>query len=307
MNTNTENTEVELDGVDELEIEIIDDTPEKDRARPRLPDGEAPEIPADDDIAQYSEGVQKRIKKLTFAANEERRQKEEAARLRDEAIAFAQAQRQEAEMLRAKLQQGDAALISQAQQRLQSQLAQTQAKMKMAYEAGDADAFVAANAELAGLKAEESKLSSYRPPPPPPRQVQVPAAAPQQAPRVNPPSAKAQLWATENEWFGKDEEMTALAFGVHERVIRQGVAPDSDEYYSAINSAVRQRFPDKFAAPQESAPARKPSSVVAPGGRSSATAPRKITLTATQVALAKRLGLTNEQYAAQLIKEQKNG
>jgi hypothetical protein len=305
MNTNPENTEVELDGVDELEIEIIDDTPEKDRARPRLPDGETPEIPADDDIAQYSEGVQKRIKKLTFAANEERRQKEEASRLRDEAIAFAQAQRQEAETLRAKLQQGDAALISQAQQRLQSQLAQTQAKMKMAYEAGDADAFVAANSELAGLKAEESRLSSYRPPQ---RAAQpAPVAPPQQAPRVAPPSTKAQMWAADNEWFGKDEEMTALAFGVHERVIRQGVAPDSDAYYSAINSAVRQRFPDKFAAPQESAPARKPSSVVAPGGRSSATAPRKITLTATQVALAKRLGLTNEQYAAQLIKEQKNG
>lgn len=311
MNTKAakaDDIEVDTDDIEnEFEIEVVDDTPEEDKGRPRRAEGAEPEIPTDEEVENYSEGVKKRISKLKFEFHEERRRAEEAQRLRDEAIAFAQSQRQQLEAMQRRLADGDNALVAQAQQRLKSQLEQTQFKMKQAYEAGDSDAFIAANAELAGLKAEESRLSSYRPAP------QAPAQQPQmqqpkpQAPKVPEPSPKARMWASENEWFGKDPEMTALAYGVHERIINQGVAPDSDAYYTAIDSAVRQRFPDKFEAPKESTPARKPSSVVAPGGRSSASAPRKITLTATQVSLAKKLGLTPEQYAAQLIKEQKNG
>lgn len=299
----------ELGDDDSFEIEVVDDTPEADKGRPRRPEGAEPEVPSDEEVENYSESVKKRISKLKFEFHEERRRAEEAQRMRDEAIAFAQAQRQQLETMQRRLADGDTALIAQAQARLKSQLDQVQAKMKMAYEAGDSDAFVAANAELAGLKAEESRLSTYRPAPQrPAQQVQQPVQQPvQQRPQIPEPSTKAKMWASENEWFGKDEEMTALAFGVHERVIRQGVAPDSEEYYSAIDSAVRQRFPDKFAAPKESTPRRQAGSVVAPGGRSSAPAPRKVTLTATQVALAKKLGLKPEQYAAQLMKEQRNG
>jgi hypothetical protein len=295
----------ELDDDDSFEIEVVDDTPEADKGRPRRPEGAEPEVPSDEEVENYSESVKKRISKLKFEFHEERRQKEEALRIQQEAIAFAQSQRQQLETMQRRLADGDTALIAQAQARLKSQLDQVQAKMKMAYEAGDSDAFVTANAELAGLKAEESRLSTYRPAPQRPAQpVQQPV---QQRPQVPEPSTKAKMWASDNEWFGKDEEMTALAFGVHERVIRQGVAPDSEEYYSAIDSAVRQRFPDKFAAPKESTPRRQMGSVVAPGGRSSAPTPRKVTLTATQVALAKKLGLKPEQYAAQLMKEQRNG
>lgn len=305
MTDNTENIE-ELGDDDSLEIEIVDDTPEQDKGRPRRPEGAAPEVPSDDEVENYSESVKKRISKLKFEFHEERRRAEEAQRMRDEAIAFAQAQKQQLETVQRRLAEGDNALVAQAQARLKAQLEQTQAKMKQAYEAGDSDAFISANSELAGLKAEESRLSSYRPTQQ--RAPQQPAPQPPaQRPQVPEPSSKAKMWATENEWFGKDEEMTALAFGVHERVIRQGVAPDSEAYYSAIDSAVRQRFPDKFEAPKESTPKRQTGSVVAPGGRSSAPAPRKVTLTATQVALAKKLGLKPEQYAAQLIKEQKNG
>lgn len=299
----------ELDDDNSIEIEVVDDTPEADKGRPRRPEGAEPEVPSDEEVENYSESVKKRISKLKFEFHEERRRAEEAQRMRDEAIAFAQAQRQQLETMQRRLADGDTALIAQAQARLKSQLDQVQSKMKMAYEAGDSDAFIAANAELAGLKAEESRLSTYRPAPQRPAQpIQQPVQQPvQQRPQVAEPSTKAKMWASENEWFGKDEEMTALAFGVHERVIRQGVAPDSEEYYSAIDSAVRQRFPDKFAAPKESTPRRQTGSVVAPGGRSSAPASRKVTLTATQVALAKKLGLKPEQYAAQLMKEQRNG
>lgn len=306
---NTENTEVELDTSGEFEIEVVDDTPEEDRGRPRRPEGAEPEIPSDDDLENHSEGVKKRINKLKYEFHEERRRAEEAQRMRDEAVAFAQSQRQEVENLRKRLEQGDAALMTQAQQRLKSQLEQATHNMKQAYESGDSDAFIAANTRLAELKAEELRLSSYRPQQPqqvPQHTQQTPQQVPQR-PQVQEPSPKAKAWAAENAWFGKDAEMTALAYGVHENIVRQGVAPDSDEYYNAINSAVRQRFPDKFAGSEESTPRRKPGSVVAPGGRSTAPTPRKITLTATQVSLAKKLGLTNEQYAAQLIKEQKNG
>jgi hypothetical protein len=122
------------------------------------------------------------------------------------------------------------------------------------------------------------------------------------------PSAKTMSWTKENPWFGTNREMTALAYATHETLIREhGVKPDTDEYYEKINSTMRLRFPDYF---EEDAPAsssRRPSTVVAPSNRSNGAKPRKIQLTATQVSLAKRLGLTPEQYAKQLIKESSNG
>jgi hypothetical protein len=292
---------------DDFEIEIVDDTPEEDRNRPRRPDGVEPEIPADDDLEQHSEGVKKRIQKLKYEFHEERRAKEEAARLRDEAITFAQRQKEEADMLRARLQKGDETIISQAQQRVKSQLEQAKSKLKAAYEAGDSEGVVEANSTLAQLSAEAARLSDYRPRPPQQPVQQQPAPQQRQQPQVAPPSPRAQDWAAKNQWFGKDEEMTALAFGVHERAIRQGVAPDSEAYYTQIDAAIKQRFPEKFGGVEEPAPRRQPGSVVAPGGRSTAATPRKVVLTQTQVALARRLGLKPEEYAAQLIKEQKNG
>lgn len=296
------------DGSD-LEIEIVDDTPEEDRGRPRRPEGAAPEVPADDELENYSEGVKKRISKLKYEFHEERRRAEEAIRLQQEAIVFAQRQQQEIDRMRQQLQRGDEALVTQAQQRMKTELEQAQAKMKAAYEAGDSDGVVAANTRIAELKAEEAKFSIYRPrpapqpaQPAPPQPVQTPYQ-----PQITPPSSRAKDWATRNPWFMRNEEMTALALGVHERSIKQGVAPDSEEYYNAIDTAVRHRFPEMFSDAEESAPRRKSGSVVAPGGRSTAAAPRRVTLTATQVALAKRLGLTPEQYAAQLVKERKNG
>jgi len=289
---------------DDFEIEIVDDTPADDKGRPRRPEGAAPEIPEDDDLEQYSDGVKKRISKLKYEFHEERRRADESARLRDEAVSYAQRQQEEITGYRKRLSDGDAAFVSQAQGRVKSELAQVQARMKAAYEAGDSDAFVLANTQLADIKNEEGRLAAYRPPQP--QQAATPAPAPQR-PSVPKPSPRAESWATTNAWFGKDAEMTALAFGVHERAVREGVAPDSEAYYTEIDTAMRQRFPDKFATSGESTPRKQPGSVVAPGGRSTAATPRKVTLTATQVSLAKKLGLTVEQYAAQIIKEMKNG
>lgn len=306
---NTQANKIEED--DEFEVEIVDDTPEEDRDKARRPDGVEPELPEDDEIASYSESVQKRIKKLKYEFHEERRAKEEAARLRDEAISFAQKEREEKLRLQRVLEEGEGVLVNQAKQRLSVQLAQAKADFKAAYESGDADAMADAQAKLTELKNEEYRINSYRPPQRSQQQAQpIPTAQPPK-PTISQPSAKAQDWAQKNPWFMRngDEDITALAMGVHEKLVRSGVAPDTDQYYTQIDAAVRRAFPERFAdASEEVRPQRRQAgNVVAPAGRTSNQTPRKVVLTSTQVALAKRLGLSPQQYAAQLIKESSNG
>ncbi len=296
---------------DELEIEIVDDTPEPDKGKPK-----AAEEPAkadtgadDDDLEDYSDKVKKRINKLKYESHAERRAKEEAIRAREEAIAFAARVKEERDALMKRLEATEDVSIGQAKQRVATQLEQAKAAFKAAYEAGDADALADAQLKMSELKGEEMRLASFKPQRPAPQQQQAPQPQAQQAPRVPEPSDRAKSWAQRNPWFGKDEEMTGYAYGVHERVIKSGVAPDSEEYYTAIDSAVRRVFADKFEDEQkEEKPARKQmSSPVAPAGRQTSVTPRKVVLSSTQVALAKRLGLTNEQYAAQLLKDSSNG
>lgn len=308
---NTQANQIEEDD-DEFEVEIVDDTPEQDRDKARRPDGAEPELPEDDEIASYSESVQKRIKKLKYEFHEERRAKEEAARLRDEAISFAQKEREEKVRLQRMLEEGEGVLVNQAKQRLAVQLSQAKTDFKNAYESGDADAMAEAQAKLSELKNEEYRLNSYKPPVQRPQnQPQMQVQQPPQRPSVPPPSGKAQEWAQKNPWFMRqgDEDITALAMGTHEKLVRSGVAPDTDVYYSQIDAAVRRAFPDRFAdTSEEVRPQRRQTgNVVAPAGRTSAQTPRKVVLTSTQVALAKRLGLTPQQYAAQMLKDSSNG
>lgn len=305
----------EKDEIDKIEIEVVDDTPPEDQNR--KPPADAPEgDPDDDEIASYSANVQKRIRQLTFKHNEERRMREAAERERDEAARLAQKALSDAEASRRTVSQGETLIIEQARQRNAAQLAEAERAFKEAYEAGDADALVKAQATLTELKHEELRLKSFRTQQPrPAHQVSVqghPQGQPTQpqAPTVQKPSPRAEAWAAKNSWFGKEgfEDMTAIAFVAHERAIKSGVAPDSDEYYSAIDRAVKAKFPERFEdADQGQHQRQRPGVVVAPASRQSSQNPRKVVLTQTQVSLAKRLGLTVEQYAAQLLKEQKNG
>jgi len=307
MNTNTA---AQPDEEDDFELEIVDDTPEEDRDKARRPENATPELPEDDEIASYSESVQKRIKKLKYEFHEERRAKEEAARLRDEAISFAQKEREEKMRLQRMLEEGEGVLVNQAKQRLQVQLEKAKADFKTAYETGDADAMAEAQSRMSDLKNEEFRLNSYKPPART-QQPQQPMPTAQPKPAVPAPSTKAQEWAQKNPWFMRngDEDITALAMGTHEKLVRSGVAPDTDQYYTQIDAAVRRAFPDRFAdASEEVKPQRRQAgNVVAPAGRTAAQTPRKVVLTSTQVALAKRLGLTPQQYAAQLLKDSSNG
>jgi hypothetical protein len=299
--------EVEIDD-DKFEIEIEDDTPAEDRGKPRRAEGVEPDVPSDDELEGYSDGVKKRISKLKYEFHEERRAKEEAVRIREEAIRFAEAQKRDADELRKRLTEGQGAVVTQAKARVETQLDQAKAKFKSAYEAGDADAMLEAQTKLTELQNEMYRLSTYKPQPVPASNPAAQATPPASSPQVPKPPQRALDWAQSNPWFQTDTEMTGYAFGVHERLVKSGVDPNSETYYKEIDAAVRKRFPDKFdeSEPEVKTQTRQTGSVVAPAGRSSKS-PRKIVLTQSAVALAKRLGLTPEQYAAQLMKEKTNG
>ena len=300
---NASNTEPDND--DGFEIEIIDDTPESDKGKPRRAEGSEPDVPDDDEVEKYSEGVQKRIKKLKFEYHEERRAKEEAGRLQEEALRFAQQVKSENEQLRKTLSEGEGVLVNQAKGRVSAELDKAKAAFKVAYEAGDPDALLDAQEKLNSLQGEKMRYDNYKPQP----QRAAPAPQPQyQAPAPQPPKPdeRAMDWASKNEWFEKDPEMTGYAYGLHEKLVKSGIDPRTEEYYNEIDNAVRRVFPDKFddVIIEESAPQRQAGNVVAPAARSGKR-PRKVQLTSTQVSLAKRLGLSNEIYAAQLMKEMK--
>tara|TARA_R100000030_G_scaffold36315_1_gene27174 strand:- start:738 stop:1706 length:969 start_codon:yes stop_codon:yes gene_type:complete len=295
-------TEQEDDG---FEIEVVDDTPEEDKGKPRRAEDAEPQVPSDDEVEKYSEGVQKRIKQLKFEFHEERRRKEEAARLQDEALRYAEQMQEENEHLRKTLEEGEGVLVNQAKGRVTAEIDKAKIAYKTAYESGDPDALIEAQAKLSELQVEKSRYDNYRPQP---RPEPEPEPLYEQE-NIEPPkpSEMGMKWAEKNTWFQNDPEMTGYAFGVHEKLIKSGVAPDTEEYYSKIDDAVRRVFPDKFddgPIIEESAPQRQTGNVVAPAARSGKK-PRKVQLTSTQVSLAKRLGLTNEQYAAQLMKEVK--
>lgn len=289
-----EEIQVEVEGEGETEIEVVDDTPEKDRGR--APMKEAPAEVTDDELAQYSEGVKKRIQHFSKGYHEERRAKEAALREREEALRLAQNLVEENKRLQGSLGQGQQALLEQAKKVVANEVENAKAKYKQAYEAGDADALVSAQEELTAAKIKAERVNNFKPAP-----LQNPEPVVQRAPQAQELTpqvdAKARAWQDSNPWFGKDEEMTALALAVHEKLVNSGVNTTSDEYYEKINSRVRQVFPDAF--PSEK-PVKK-SSVVAPATRS--TAPRKIVLTQTQVQLAKRLGVPIELYARQVAED----
>ena len=305
MSTQAIENEIDLDLSDDIEVEIVDDTPEQDRDKGRRADGVEPEIPEDDEIASYSESVQKRIKKLRYEFHEERRGKEEAKRMSDEAIRAAQKLHEDNLMLRRTIEEGEGVLINQAKQRLSMQLDKAKSEYTNAYEIGDANAIADAQMKMTELKNEEYRLNGIKPQ----KAIVTPSPIPQQAPQQPKASNKAVDWSASNQWFGSDRDMTAYAMRVHEDAIREGVAPDSNEYYNRIDDSIRRVFPEKFAgARNEDRTQRKQiSNVVAPGGRQTNGNPRKITLSSTQVSLAKRLGLTPQQYAAQLLKDSSNG
>ena len=295
------------DNDDGFEIEVVDDTPEEDKGKPRRAENAEPQVPSDDEVEKYSEGVQKRIKQLKFEYHEERRAKEEAARLQDEALKYAQQIQQENDKLRKSLNENEDVLLGQAKGRVAAEIDRAKVAYKAAYESGDPDALIEAQEKLSALQVEKSRYDTYKPKPraeAPVQQPQQPQQPQQQQEQVRKPDQRALDWAAKNDWFEKDPEMTGYAYGLHQKLVNSGVDPNTEQYYTEIDNAVRRVFPDRFddVSFEETAPQRQAGNVVAPAARSGKK-PRKVQLTSTQVSLAKRLGLSNEQYAAQLMKD----
>jgi hypothetical protein len=248
---------------------------------------EPPAEVTDDELAKYSEGVKQRIQHFSKGYHEERRAKESALREREEALRLAQNLMEENKKLQGTLGQGQQALLEQAKQTASAEVTAAKQKLKEAHEAFDTDGIVAAQEELAKAVNKSERLNSFKPPAAPVQPQQNAVQTPP-TPQVEP---KARAWQEANPWFGSNKRMTGFALAVHQELVESGVDTASDDYYARINAEVRKVFPEAF----PSAKPAKTASVVAPATRS--TAPKKIVLTQTQVNLAKRLGLTAEQYA----------
>lgn len=305
-----ENVEIEMEDPDNFEIEIENDVPPQDRNRKAV-DPEVVEALEEENLEKFNNDTQAAIKEAKRVYHQERREKEAAIREQQEAVALAKKMLEENKKLKERLSHGETAYVDTVKQAAAQELEAAKSEFKLAYESGDADRLLAAqeritNAKLRMDKAEtfeyqkKNTLQEEEP------EVQIPQSQP------HAPDQKALAWQKANTWFGQDEEMTSLALGLHEKLVRSGVPAGSDEYYKRIDNTMRKRFPENFEEEEveveEPVKAQKPkaSTVVAPATRS--TSPKKIRMSKTQVLLAKKLGLTPEQYARELTKlEAQNG
>jgi hypothetical protein len=280
----------------DVEIEVEDDTPPEDRGRKP---SEPPKEVTDDELENYSEKVKSRIKHFSKGYHDERRAKEAALREREALEAYARQLVEENQRLTGTVSKNQSAMLEQAKKAVAAELEAAKRRYKEAYEAGDSDAIVEAQDAIATARIRADKVANFKPAPLQTRETTV--KVPQQPIETQAVrDERAVSWADENPWFGSDDEMTAFALGLDAKLKKSGVDPQSDEYYEKINSRMRQVFPDQFDDGIEDEPAstqRKSSNVVAPATRS--TGPKKIRLTQSQIAIAKKLGVPLETYAKQ--------
>jgi hypothetical protein len=288
---------------DDFEIEVEDDTPEEDRGREPMPEDIVKELDNDDELENFSKEKAKQLKKVW---HDERRAKEAALRERDEAAGLLRRFAEENKALKKNLNVGEKVYVDTAKQAFEKELEAAKREFKDAYDSGDGERLTEAQEKLFSAKLKLQEVQNYRP------QYQEDAGQTEKsrvdssntdgwsvAPvedKVAKPDQKAVSWQKRNPWFGENRVMTSMAFGLHEDLVGEGVDPTSDDYYSRIDKEMRRRFPEEFGASEK----KKPGTVVASAKRS--TAPRKVVLTSTQVSLARKLGLTPEQYAREMIK-----
>lgn len=302
--TSAENVEA----APEVDIEIVDDTPEADRNR--KPMDEPPEEVTDDELEAYDVKVQKRIKKLGKGYNDERRAKEEALRMREEALRVAQIAIEENKRLQAQLHEGSKVFIEQGKNSAETDLSIAKKAYKEAYEAGDSDALVEAQLLISEATLRLNKAKEMRPIELKAHELELPR---EQQPKHD---DKLEDWLDSNTWYGgnkpEEEDMTALALTVHNRLAREFGEKyvGTNEYYQKISDTIHKRFPEYFGSeektetPRAKTRAKPAPNVVAPATRS--VAPQKVQLTTTQVQIAKRLGVPLELYAKK-VAEQMNG
>jgi|TARA_R110001583_G_scaffold124270_1_gene275724 hypothetical protein len=280
----------------EIEVEVVDDTPKADRGRKS---SSPPEEVTEEELENYSEKVKKRIKHFSKGYHDERRAKETAERERTELERYTRQLVDENKELKGSVNKSHNTLIDSAKQQVETELGSAKRQYKQAYEGGQSEEMVTAQEALNAAQIRADKVNNLQ------RREETPLQTPDNAkesPKASPTiqrDPQAIAWADNNSWFGADDEMTAFALGLHTKLTKGGTDPQSKEYYEKIDSRMREVFPTEFDEGIEDEPIgrKKSSNVVAPATRS--RSPKKVTLSQTQVALAKRLGVTLEDYAKQ--------
>jgi len=303
-----ETQDVTSDNSDDVKIEIVDDTPEQDRGRQPLPKNIVEELESDD-LEEYSDKVKKRLSQMKKVWHDERREKEKYSREREEAVRYAQRAFEENKQLKQRLGAGERVLANEFTKSATNDVATAREKLKVAYETGDAEKITEAQEALTDAKLHMKDVERFKP------SLHEEDNQVQRTQQVQQPTVtadpKAETWRERNQWFGTNKPMTGFALALHDELVESGVDPRSDDYYRRVDSTMKKRFSDYFEGADntdvDDKPApRRASTVVAPATRSSA--PRQVRLTASQVALAKKLGLTPEAYAREVMKlENGNG
>lgn len=329
------------DSDDRIEIEVVDDTPEDDRGRPDTPpeayddpDGgegegegedegaeEPPEAASEQELRQHSAKTVKRIKKLTFERETERRAREKAERERNELVNLTKQLIDDNKRLETSLGESTTSLVDSMKRGNEAALEAATEEFQAAYEAGDAKAMAAAQRKMArfeaegvSIKARAEAIEAEARKAPAEQPAQPNGYQPVQSAPIHP---KTTAWLQNNQWFQSPgrEEMTSFALGVHEGLKAEGVDPTTDEYYRRLDSRLAEVYPEFFEGrrmaekdkrsrdDKRAATSRSP---VAPGSRKGAGTQRKVRLTSSEVSIARRLNLTPEQYARQKLKDQAN-
>lgn len=293
--------EVEAEDAENTQLEVVDDTPEADRGREPMPKEIVAELESDE-LEEYSDKVKTRLKQMKKVWHDERREKERVQREQQEALSAAQRLLEENRRLKKTLSEGEQSLVGSYKQTAEYEIDAARRAYRDAYESGDADKVVDAQEKLSRATMRLQQVEQYRPTLQQ-EETEVDIVPQQvQQPRLD---QKTVTWQESNTWYGTDPEMTASALGLHQKLVNER-GPQyvgSDEYWTAIDKTMRRRFPDYFGeeeAPKPSSRENKGANVVAPASRS--RSPKKIVLKQSQLAIAKRLGLTPEQYARELMK-----
>ena len=292
----------------ELEEEVVEEAAETEEPQ-QEPEPETqvepePEVEAsaeegeqsDEELESYSEGVQRRIRKLTAKYREEERQKQAA-------VEFAENVQKQNKDLEQQLKEREESYVGVYGGSIEREVEAAKAAYKTAHEEGDPEALFAAQQRISQLaleqsRYEEAKLKIEKEQAAAEQAVETPQQqAPVQQAAAPQPDPKAQAWADKNPWFGEDESMTYAAFGIHRRLVEEeGFDASSDDYYSELDKRLRADFPTKFEAPKEKTRARV-ASADSSSSRSTKKGRRTVKLTDSQVAIAKKLGVPLEEYA----------
>ena len=297
----TEEIEV-IEETEETEDESIEqDAPAVEDEEPSQEEEPAPAEAAAteeaDELADYSESVQRRIRKLTAKYREEERQ-------RTAALEFAEAVKKQNEELQAQLRDREAGYVDEVGHRLDREVDAAKVMLKAALEEGDADKIYDAQKRISELtldqnRHQEAKLQVERTAQEPVQQLSMPEAPQQQEFQTQAqPDPRAQNWADNNPWFGEDESMTYAAFGIHRKLVEEeGFDPTSEEYYNEIDRRIRRDFPAKFEEAPKKAAKPRVASAESTASRSSTKGRRTVKLSQSQIAIAKKLGVPLEEYA----------